>query len=66
MKYNNKTIRTMFVFATTLVIITGLLSMQIPGSHALQNDNSASSDFKDKIQEFRENILGACCPLCGC
>ncbi|KAA2283119.1 hypothetical protein [Candidatus Nitrosocosmicus sp. SS] len=77
MKFNYKTTRTMFVYVTTLVIMTGLLSIHIPGSHALLNHNSVNQDIKekvfekkeqikDKIQEFRENILSACCPLCGC
>ncbi|VFJ14456.1 hypothetical protein [Candidatus Nitrosocosmicus franklandus] len=77
MKLNNKTTRKMFVYTTTLVMITGLLSIPIPGSNALLNDNSISPNIKekvfekkeqikDKIQEFREIVLSACCPLCGC
>jgi hypothetical protein len=73
---NNKIFRKIFILAVSLVMITILLA-PVQSGHALQFHYGAGEVIKDKlsdkkekrvdnIREIKHNLLGACCPLCGC
>lgn len=68
--------RKIFILAVSLVMITILLT-PIQSGHALQFHYGAGEIIKDKLNDKKEkivdnihgikdNLLGACCPLCGC
>jgi hypothetical protein len=56
MKFNNITIRTIFVYAHTLVIIEGLASIHISGSHAHRTTIQQIQTLKKRFLKRKKRL----------